>query len=62
MVEMFCLMQDRCKDELTMCVVSSFFLFVVVLIMGLCLGITVFLKCSKARRAICRLYILCWFI
>ncbi|GEM_PF-1027019 len=38
MVEMFCLMQDRCKDELTMCVVSSFFLFVVVLIMELCLA------------------------
>ena len=62
MVEMFCLMQDRCKDELTMSVVSSFFLFVVVLIMGLCLGITVCLKCSKARRPICWLYILCWFI
>ena len=31
---MFCLMQDRCKDELTMSVVSSFFLFVVVLIMA----------------------------
>ena len=27
-------MQDRCKDELTMSVVSSFFLFVVVLIMA----------------------------
>ena len=27
MVEMFCLMQDRCKDELTMSVVSSFFSF-----------------------------------
>lgn len=27
-------MQDRCKDELTMSVVSSFFLFVVVLIYG----------------------------
>lgn len=37
MVEMFCLMQDRCKDELTMCVVSSFF-FVVVIIMGLYLA------------------------
>lgn len=35
---MFCLMQDRCKYELTMCVVSSFFLFVVVIIIGLYLA------------------------
>lgn len=28
---MFYLMQDRCKYELTMCVVSSFFLFVVII-------------------------------